>query len=69
MSDALAETEPDAGNGASAGSEPPPLLHGCPLVDSLGASVVLCDREGYFPLMSALKEDGFPPSLDRGRAL
>jgi NADH-quinone oxidoreductase subunit C len=35
------------------------LLHGCPLVDSLGATVVHTDLERYLPLMTALKADGF----------
>jgi NADH-quinone oxidoreductase subunit C len=34
-------------------------LHGCPLVDSLGASVVHTDLARYLPLMTALKADGY----------
>jgi NADH-quinone oxidoreductase subunit C len=34
-------------------------LHGCPLVDSLGAAVVHADLERYLPLMEGLKADGF----------
>lgn len=34
-------------------------LHGCPLVDSLGAAVVHCNRDGYGELLAALKADGY----------
>ncbi len=34
-------------------------LYGCPVVDSLGATVVLSDRERYLPLMEGLRADGF----------
>jgi NADH-quinone oxidoreductase subunit C len=34
-------------------------LHGCPVVDSLGATVVHCNREQYLDLCTALKSDGY----------
>jgi NADH-quinone oxidoreductase subunit C len=34
-------------------------LHGCPVVDSLGQTVVHCDGERYLDLMGALKDDGY----------
>jgi NADH-quinone oxidoreductase subunit C len=37
----------------------PETLHGCPLVDSLGAAVVHCPQGGYGELMAALKRDGY----------
>lgn len=37
----------------------PEQVHGCPLVDSLGARVVHTDVARYLPLMRALKEDGY----------
>ncbi|MGH9095469.1 MAG: NADH-quinone oxidoreductase subunit C [Acidimicrobiales bacterium] len=66
-------TEPDARDpGASepAGEEPEaddtpaeepgaPTVHGCPVVDSLGAEVVHCGRDAYLELMTALKGDGY----------
>ncbi|HLH99354.1 MAG TPA: NADH-quinone oxidoreductase subunit C [Acidimicrobiales bacterium] len=49
------ETDTDAANTA------PPVehLHGCPVVDSLGATVVHTDVARYQPLMRALKDDGY----------
>ena len=41
-----------AGDGAE-------TLHGCPLVDSLGAAVVHCRRGDYAALMAALHHDGY----------
>ena len=35
------------------------ILHGCPVVDSLGATVVHCNREQYLDLCTALKFDGY----------
>jgi NADH-quinone oxidoreductase subunit C len=43
----------------SAGSEPPTLLHGCPLDGRRGAGVVHCNRGDYLRLMTALKADGY----------
>jgi NADH-quinone oxidoreductase subunit C len=40
-------------------SDAPAQLHGCPLVDSLGAAVVHTDRDRYPALMQALRDDGF----------
>lgn len=37
----------------------PETLHGCPLVDSLGAAVVHCNRDQYHALCEALKGDGY----------
>ncbi|MGH9062301.1 MAG: NADH-quinone oxidoreductase subunit C, partial [Acidimicrobiales bacterium] len=36
-----------------------PTVHGCPVVDSLGAEVVHCGRDAYLELMTALKGDGY----------
>ena len=54
--------------GAQAGAEgaqpetqaaQPRMLHGCPVVDDLGATVVHTDRDAYPALMAALKDDGY----------
>jgi NADH-quinone oxidoreductase subunit C len=34
-------------------------LHGCPVGDSLGATVVHCNRDQYLDLCTALKADGY----------
>jgi NADH-quinone oxidoreductase subunit C len=34
-------------------------LHGCPVVESLGATVVHCNRDRYLDLCTALKSDGY----------
>jgi NADH-quinone oxidoreductase subunit C len=34
-------------------------LHGCPVVESLGATVAHCNREQYLDLCTALKSDGY----------
>ena len=34
-------------------------LHGCPVVQSLGAAVVHCNREDYLRLCAGLKADGY----------
>jgi NADH-quinone oxidoreductase subunit C len=39
--------------------QPLDTLHGCPVVDSLGAIVVHCNREQYLDLCTALKSDGY----------
>jgi NADH-quinone oxidoreductase subunit C len=54
MSDADTASE-DAQEGGQEGAE----LHGCPLVDSLGAAVVHTDLDRYLTLMEGLKADGF----------
>ena len=41
-----------SGNGAD-------RLHGCPVTDSLGATVVHCNRDDYLGLCRALKADGY----------
>jgi NADH-quinone oxidoreductase subunit C len=43
---------------------PPPELHGWPVVDSHGQTVVHCNREGYLELLSALKADGYDMCAD-----
>jgi NADH-quinone oxidoreductase subunit C len=49
-----------AGDGdAEAEATPQETLHGCPLVDSLGAAVVHCNRDSYGELLAALKADGY----------
>jgi NADH-quinone oxidoreductase subunit C len=47
-----------------AAPEPPPELHGWPLVDSHGQRVVHCSRDGYLELLTALKADGFDMCAD-----
>ncbi len=73
MSDASAETQPsppddaptddaptdDAPTEAAEAGAGRPELHGCPVVDSLGAAVVHCERDAYLELMTALKGDGY----------
>ena len=43
---------------------PPPELHGWPLTDSHGQSVVHCSRDGYLDLLTALKADGYDMCAD-----
>jgi NADH-quinone oxidoreductase subunit C len=59
-------SEPDAAEPTDAeptDAEPtdaePAALHGCPLVDSLGAAVVHVDAARYLDLMKALRDDGY----------
>lgn len=35
------------------------LLHGCPVVDSVGGAVVHCNKDYYLELCRGLKDDGF----------
>jgi NADH-quinone oxidoreductase subunit C len=56
MSDAAAPGPPEAEGTPDDG---PPALHGCPLDPHPGAVVVHVNRDGYLPLMTALKEDGY----------
>ena len=46
-------------DGAVATEAPADELHGCPLVDSLGAAVVHTNRDRYLGLMEALRADGY----------
>ena len=41
-----------------------PELHGCPVTDSHGQTVVHCNREGYVDLLTALKADGYDMCAD-----
>ena len=41
-----------------------PRLHGCPVGDSRGQTVVFPSREQYLPLMKALVDDGFVMCVD-----
>jgi NADH-quinone oxidoreductase subunit C len=54
---------PSAGvaDGATRAEDPVgiPEMHGCPVVDSLGAVVVHTDRDRYVALMTGLKADGY----------
>ncbi len=59
MTDASAGTEE-----VEAAPEPRPELHGWPVVDSHGQSVVHCDRDGYLELCTALKADGYDMCVD-----
>ena len=40
------------------------LVHGCPVVDSLGQRVVFVDREKYVAVVKALIADGFDVCVD-----
>jgi NADH-quinone oxidoreductase subunit C len=44
--------------------EAAPELHGWPVVDSHGQTVVHCNREGYLELLGALKADGYDMCVD-----
>ena len=67
---------PDAPAPASAANEaeaepevepeptPPPTLHGAPLSESRGQTVVHPDREEYFDLVRTLKDEGFVMCVD-----
>lgn len=45
--------------GAGAPTEQGSNLHGCPVEEILGATVVHCNREGYLDLCRALRADGY----------
>lgn len=61
MTDAPPDEQADEQADESAPQEPAPApaLHGQPLVQSLGVWVVHTDAEGYLPLATALKADGY----------
>ncbi len=44
--------------------EPAEMLHDCPLVDSLGQSVVHVDRARYVEVMKALVDEGYEMCVD-----
>ena len=52
-----------ANSGPAPGSDRPPTeeqtIHGCPVEESLGATVVHCNRESYLDLCRGLKADGY----------
>ena len=54
-------TEETRAEAEGRGEGPPerPLLHGCPVDESSGATVVHCNREDYLDLCRGLKDDGF----------
>jgi NADH-quinone oxidoreductase subunit C len=54
----------DAADAVEAVPDPPPQLHGWPVVDSHGQTVVHCSRDGYHDLMTALKGDGYDMCVD-----
>jgi NADH-quinone oxidoreductase subunit C len=56
MSDAAPGTTADA---APAAPADPATLHGCPTYEQHGTTVVHCNADGYLPLMTALKGDGY----------
>jgi NADH-quinone oxidoreductase subunit C len=58
MSDASASPAPVVAP-APPEVHPQEMLHGCPVVQSLGARVVHCNREDYLGLCTALKADGY----------
>jgi NADH-quinone oxidoreductase subunit C len=62
--DAADETVPADGTMPADETEARPEVHGWPVIDSHGQQVVLCTRDGYLALMSALKEDGFEMCAD-----
>jgi NADH-quinone oxidoreductase subunit C len=41
-----------------------PRMHGWPVVDSFGQTVVHCTRDGYLALLTALKADGYDMCAD-----
>ncbi len=59
MTDAAAPGPPAAEDPLPAEPPSPPTLHGCPLDERSGARVVHCNRDGYLPLMRALKDDRY----------
>ncbi len=42
----------------------PELIHGCPVIDSLGQKVLLVSREQYISVMKKLADDGFEVCID-----
>jgi NADH-quinone oxidoreductase subunit C len=60
MADAPPESEPEP----EPEPEPPPTLHGAPLSESRGQTVVHPDRAQYLDLVRALKDDGFVMCVD-----
>jgi len=56
-SPAEAEAEPEP-------EPPPPTLHGAPLSESRGQTVVHPDQSQYFDLVRALKDEGFVMCVD-----
>lgn len=59
MTDPAAEAEPE-----EVVVEVAPEVHGWPVVDSHGQSVLHCTRDGYLDLMTALKADGYDMCVD-----
>jgi len=55
--------EPDAAEPVEAPDEPP-LVHGCPAVESLGQLVIHPTREQYVDVMKALADDGYAMCVD-----
>ena len=61
MSDA---TTTEAGAPEQESAPEPPTLHGCPLLESAGQTVVVPTRDGYLALMRALVDDGYTMCID-----
>jgi NADH-quinone oxidoreductase subunit C len=57
--------QPAAGNGDVV-TEPVevPMVHGWPVTESCGQTVVHCQTDGYFDLCSALRADGYDMCVD-----
>ena len=55
--------EPDAAGPVEAPDEPP-LVHGCPAVESLGQLVIHPTREQYVDVVKALADDGYAMCVD-----
>ena len=51
--------EPDAGSDHDQSPPPQQLLHGCPVTEAGGATVVHCHRDSYLDLCRALKREGY----------
>jgi NADH-quinone oxidoreductase subunit C len=60
----VTDPAPGEGDEAEAAPEPAPELHGWPVIDSHGQTVVHCDRAGYLDLLAALKADGYDMCVD-----
>jgi len=58
----MADTEPEPE--AEPEPEPPPTLHGAPLTESRGQTVVHPHRSQYLDLVRALKDDGYVMCVD-----
>ncbi|NNE10661.1 MAG: NADH-quinone oxidoreductase subunit C [Ilumatobacter sp.] len=62
---AAPDTDPvDADAPESAVAVEPPAMHGCPMVDSLGQTVLHPSREQYLDVVKALADEGYTMVVD-----